>query len=832
MKKRILSLLLACVMVLTLLPALLLSAGAEEGEVVFTSSFWEEAQAGKITYDLEAERVSYTGAWKATILDEKYAPSVLEYINPRVKGEDSEGLWALAVNGHGEITQYGYSQWWWGSLPGSGAMNLETYTMGFSNPQGITNYLYTVKEEGEFDIAVEIDNYAAPVDEHHEYFMCVMVNEQMVWPKYGGSYQYSNISAWSAFEGDVNWYLVTPDTTQEALNEALSSMRARVTKNDRVEICYRWSYKGDSTVHAEATAMPKITGKVAVGPEQKYLAIRENGVVIDVIAADGQIAVLPVYQGDGVFRGWDMDGDGVGDAQAGATVSLAAFDADVVFADAVTIGVSKFFESIPTLDAENNPVFRNNWQVGVYDSSIGAFVPFASPADSYGIITTGPNVWSKQGGGLYTHTGMIAFSACTESDPYMNEINYTAPYSGSLLFDLEKLTCRRQQAPAADYIAYNFAVYKNGEKIWPADADMFRVKSPDVYTEGTCDYEALDIVRAAGFPLDLTVEKGDVISFRTQQANANNWMAHIHPTVVYETLEETPVAVSADIDIGTDLDLNFYVEIIASREGAVAGLEYWTVKPSDAMLMNGGTILEGSYDETRNLYKFTYEGLTAKQMANVIYVRPFSYVDDVDQAVYGDVVPFSIQMYADRAFGRSAKLDKVLAALLTYGANVQSEFAYNVGNMANANLDPMLYPGSLDSVLNDVYAQGEGENPITGASLLLNNQLAFKFVTDEVEGATAYVLEFSEDPTFATSQKVDMQPTKEPGQQKAAVSLDLADLDKTYYVRAVIDNVPGATLTYSLESYVSRVSMTCGEGMYHTLNALVHVSRALEAYLA
>ncbi|MBQ8351282.1 MAG: hypothetical protein IJY20_04475 [Clostridia bacterium] len=840
MKTRIFSLILACIMLLSVVPALFLVAGAEgEAEVAFTSSFYEEAQAGKITYDAEAQTVAYGGAWQAAILAPgNYAPIILDRMNPRMEGDDAEGYWAITPTANEGINANGWSQWWWGSLPGAGLMNLETYTIGFSNPQGISTYVYTVTEEGEFDISMEIDNFVAPVDENNQFFMSIMVNEKMVWPSYGGTYRYaitpdsSGNVAQTIFQGDGNWYKVTPETTIETLNEALSSLSARVKEGDRIEVCYRLA-PYTTYVHAEATAMPKITGTVATGERAiQYLAICENGEVLSTSKIEGGAVVLPEYTGTQLFRGWDVNGDGVADIRAGATLDATTFDADIIYANAVTVGTTKWADHIPTLDANNMPIFTGNWQTGVFDTSTGTFALFGAEADAYRIITTSGSVWGGAGGGLYVDNGKIAFSGCTAEDSFMNEINYTAEYSGNVQFDLDKLVLRREGAKAEDYISFNFAVYVNDEKVWPADADMFNITSPNMYSDATCDYDGLADIKAGGFPLSMTLEKGDVVSLRTQLGNANNWMAYIHPTVTYQTLNETPLAVSADVTIGTDLGLNFYVEIVAPREGVQAGLEYWTNKPSSAQILRGGTPLEGIYDETTGFYKFTYGDLSAKEMTKLIYVRPYSYVGEED-IIYGDIVPFSIQMYADKAFGRSAKLDKVLATMLTYGGNAQSNFGYGMQNMANANVPADLRPGIFNGLLNDVYAQGEGENPITGASLLLDNQLGFKFTIGNIEGAEKYVLEFADNPEFTDAVTVDMVTTKEGLEQKASVFVNLSELDKTYYVRVVVDEVPGATLTYSMESYVARISNTdCSEGMYQVLISLVQFSRAIEEYLA
>lgn len=832
MKKRIFSMLLACVMLLSAVPALFLVAGAAEGKVVFTSSFWEEAQAGKITYDQAKETVTYGGNWQAAILGTgSYEPIILNRMNP-LKNEQDTGLWAVTKLANKGMNSNGWSQWGWGSFPGSGLLNLETYTIGLSNAQGISLYMYTVTEQGGFDVSIEIEKFAAPANENKEFFMCVMVNEKMVWPTCGGTYEYNTSGTASAiFEGDENWYKVTVDTTQEMLNEALSTLTTRVKTGDRIEVCYRLA-PYTKYERPEVTAMPKIKGVAAVGlPKQQYLAVCDYRDVLSVTKIEGGEVVLPAYTGTELFRGWDINGDGVVDGRAGETLDVSRYDTNLICAVAVTAGSSKWLSHIPALDSECMPIFTGSWQTGVYDIAAGTFSPFSAEADINGIIPAGASTWSKKGGGFYTTTGKFAYSGCAAGEGYMGEINYTAEQSGNILFDLEQLILRREGAKVTDYISFNFAVYVNGEKVWPVEGDMFNISSPNVIADKSYDYDALADIRAGGFPISLDVQKGDVISLRTQQGNATSTMAYIHPTVTYVVSSEKPVAVSADVTIGTDLGLNFYVEVVAGREGAVAGLEYWTSEPSAEMLKNGGTKLEGTYQQASGLYKFTYGGLTAKEMSKLVYVRPYSYVGE--DVIYGEVIPFSIQMYAEKAFGRSGKLDKLLVAMLTYGANAQSAFGYNMTNLPNANIPELLLLDIFNGELNNVYAQGEGENPITGVSLLLNNQLGFKFTIRNIEGAEKYVLEFADNPEFTDAVKVDMVSTQEGEEQKASVFLNFAELDKTYYARVTVDDVAGAMLTYSMESYVCRIGNTnCTDSMYYTLMSLAQFSRAIEEYLA
>jgi hypothetical protein len=428
--------------------------------------------------------------------------------------------------------------------------------------------------------------------------------------------------------------------------------------------------------------------------------------------------------------------------------------------------------------------------------------------------------------------GQIALSGCTAEGDFLGEINYTASYNGTIEFGLDQMILEREGGSGEDYIAYDFAVFKNGEKIWPVDEEWFHVSSPEKCATGAGTYDALADFYANGFPLSIEVEKEDVISLRTQQSNSITWMLHPKPTVNYTELAETPMAAKADITISEDLGFNFYVCVVNAREDVEVGLEYWTAKPSELLLQKGGTPLEGAFDEASGFYKFTYDGITAKKMADSIYVRPYSYVGE--DVIYGGLAEFSVQKYAETAFGQSEELDKLLGALLTYGAQTQVLFNYrsDTDRLANKNVPDALRPGTFTGNLNNVYAQGEGENPITGASLLLNNRLGLKFVVDDVEGAASYVLEYATTEDFADAKTVEMVATKTEPQHKASFDISFAELGQTFYVRAVIDGEAGATLTYSFETYFDRVQYECDFGLYYALSALATFDRALADYLA
>lgn len=829
MKKRILSLLLVGAMLVCAMPALFLAGGAADNQVAFTASFYEEAQAGKITYDTETAEVSYGGAWKAGFFLKENTGAMtivpLSRICPKVANlaMTESSYTALLANP-------GWDPFYWGSPNGSGMLNLDNYGFAFGNLQCINLYQYQVAEEGTFNLSVEIDHY---VPTTYTYYFAVMVNQVMVWPTVGADYTYNGSYLAESPDTEGIWFHVTPETTVEEINDALQTLRATIKKGDTVEFCYRFgdtgtAYKGIRENFA--ICHPKLTASTGEIKKVQYVRIMESGKLISTTAVEDGLYTLPAYTGTETFVGWDVNGDGAIDYLPGTQLNISGWNADIVNVNAITVGTSRWIDNLPELDANGVPTYIGGWQTGAYSTQEGVFKLFGN-LNTDGILCIESSPWGSTGGGLYRtgRTSLIALSGCYEGGPFLSEINWTADYNGSIEFGLDKIVLKAEGG-STDYIAYNFAVYKNGEKIWPTDTEWFHSSTDEPSENRNAEYDAMEDFTAAGFPLSITVEKGDVISFRTQQGNTNTWMLYAQPTVTYTALSESPLAVKADLTLDTDLDMNFYLTVVNGRDNVELGLEYWTMQPTESMLEKGGKTLEGRFDEKSGFYVFSYGNLTAKQMADTVYIRPYSYVGD--DVIYGAVSSFSIRQYAETVLGQSDAMDKLLGSLLSYGAQAQLLFDYNnaTENLANANVADDFRSLTFNDTLNNVYAQGEGENPITSASLLLNNRVGMKFVVKAVEGAETYVLEYAKDAAFTDAKTVEMVSTRDGEEKKASFDLTFAELGDTFYVRAVIDGEAGATLTYSFESYFDRVQADCDDGLYGLLSALANFERGLANY--
>lgn len=200
---------------------------------------------------------------------------------------------------------------------------------------------------------------------------------------------------------------------------------------------------------------------------------------------------------------------------------------------------SAFLSCPPTWDSSTETVtWQGGWQIGTFRTDTSVFTPF-SVMNEAGILSTAGTVWGA-GGGLYVtnNQGQIAVSACLPENDLVNEIRYTAPYNGRAVLSYDRLECEREGATTADYIGFSFAIYLNGERLWPAAGEWFTYQSTTTYT-ADATLSALTAVQQNGLPLTVALAEGDVISFRTRQLNANTWMLHADPTVTYTLVEHT-----------------------------------------------------------------------------------------------------------------------------------------------------------------------------------------------------------------------------------------------------------------------------------------------------
>lgn len=697
----------------------------------------------------------------------------------------------------------------------------------------VTAIQYTVPEDGAWGMQIG----AVSESSGNGHAIAIFVNDKLVWPTTGTA-------------GAVNtWYAFTKTTTTEMLNTILRPLAMNLKAGDKV------SFVTGKT--GDAMYWEPIMQKLEGVPLYLTLSDPYGSNTQNIKVTSGQTVTLPTYEGDLIFFGWDADGDGTADYADGATITIGETAPTLT---AVILKPSKFYEQLPTWDANNEVVLiPGDWAFGAYEKATGNYLPGQYCVAPF-VATTSGGPWGTGAPALYdsARTGIVvANNTLTygsghtfdkEEGSYIASLQYTAAYNGSLALDFDALTIKRElnenETPDAAPIVGGIAIYMDGEKVWPTEGEYYWFDSSVVLANeenkgifsgrsDVCDFYAL--MKADGtwpFPLNIDgVEMGDVLDIRVVRGTPYNWYFDIRPTVMYTKLNETPMVSATSVDLAENFDLNIYANILFKNDDSTVKMEYWLTKPSETALANGGKALE-LVGEENGLYKFTYKGLTAKQMTDVIYVRP--YTENANGGAYGAVAAVSIRDYALSAMGRDDKLDDLLVAMLNYGSDAQNLFGYADDDLANASLTESQKGMTCDQdKINSVYARGEGDTPIRSASLILGNSIGMKYTVDLVEGATTYELEVSKNADFSDSTKLTMIATAEGKEMKAIYNVKLGDMKDTFYVRAVVDGTAGATLTYSVDSYIIRINeASSDDATWHMTMTLACLQQKLAAYQA
>ncbi len=185
--------------------------------------------------------------------------------------------------------------------------------------------------------------------------------------------------------------------------------------------------------------------------------------------------------------------------------------------------------------------------------------------------------------------------------------------------------------------------------------------------------------------------------------------------VLAENDKATPTVMHAD-DLNVDfcnLDFANDVHIVYAVKSDDPNLKLliWTEPQTDYVLGTQTATLSPLPDKTtikgEEYTLFIYDGIVAKQMTDVVYVR--ACIDGGDTVTYGNAHKYSILQYACNKLGitgtasTNAKLITALEKMLEYGAAMQEYFGYRTDNLATDDFTQIkLTAGTLS----DGFAQG------------------------------------------------------------------------------------------------------------------------------
>lgn len=839
--KRIISFLLVAVMVLGCMPFMPILA-AEEGKII---SRYTDAVAD-FTFTVDSEKNKN----EAGMSDEDYmaflrdpATFAISFGNAAWKvgviGDD--GAFTPFTRVMAMIADYGAGTHDvnWASTEEAYLSRIEPYMAGgsvgiwtsttplwwlnSSNKTGLTSgsgnnlmpaMVYTVEK----DCTVTFSFAALQDLSNHS--IAILVDGQMIWPNAGASILDTS-----------KYYTVGKNANLDIVNVALLSAAGTELKAGQ-QVAFVVRGGGDSLL-LEPVISEFVAGQTAISVVHPY------GTNETILSAPGEIYTLPAYNGKNIFLGWDTNGDGVADKQAGETVEVPNKAAYTI--TGCVVESSAFANSYPTYDATARAtVFHDNWTLGRYVMADGTYEPFAT-GNGQGHIYVDTGMWGSTGGGFYLGNGMIAFSGCYgEEGPYAVSLRTTVDYSGKVAVDFDRLEGWRQlnSNEFADsttagghtevYLAYDFAIFHNGEKIFPTDGDWWHWQSDKTYNNNRAGEDMADNFREIVGELICDVTAGDTFEFRIRQGEESCWMFYCDAVLRYTELSATPRVEKVEVtpEAG-EIALDFCVSTLMAEEGAVNGLLLWTAAQQNYDPATGIDLT--AIAEEGGMTYFRYNGFAAKNMTDKVYVVAYS--KTADETVYSNPVAYTVKDVADAMLANlTGEARNFLVSLLNYGANAQNVFGYNTNTPANESLDREEREPEFDSsALQNVYAQtGEG-NKVKSVSLICGSKLGFKFMTDAVEGATAYQIEIATNADFTDSTKVDMVNAAEGSEKKAIVYIDGADLGATFYIRVLVDGQAGAVLTYSIQTYMARMMETLDDNTYYLVQSLVLLAEAYAA---
>ena len=180
---------------------------------------------------------------------------------------------------------------------------------------------------------------------------------------------------------------------------------------------------------------------------------------------------------------------------------------------------------------------------------------------------------------------------------------------------------------------------------------------------------------------------------------------------------------ASNIKAGDSLDIYFYVE----KADIPSGANYKAVINrvySDGRGTQTETIPCSEWSPYDAYYRFCFDGIAAKEMADEVYVV----ITDSNGKAVSEICVESIQRYALRVLGKTSdtKLQTALVDMLNYGAACQLHFKYNVEDLASTGLteEQMDWASEIPSYNSN--ALNKGEN-FGFASVSAENKLKLTF---------------------------------------------------------------------------------------------------------
>ncbi len=175
--------------------------------------------------------------------------------------------------------------------------------------------------------------------------------------------------------------------------------------------------------------------------------------------------------------------------------------------------------------------FNGHWTMGYLPLAGGStYTKYGAMFNNLqSILMTNGDADAWTHGGMYMPTGRLALVP-----NYATTITYHAPKDGNIDISLLRLS---SHAEKASVYGAKFAIFKNGERIWPTTSNAGDANGYYVYSSGSSYAASLEFsfLEAAAayeaFPTNLSVQAGDMIQFAMTRGSSN--MGYCEPCIAY-----------------------------------------------------------------------------------------------------------------------------------------------------------------------------------------------------------------------------------------------------------------------------------------------------------
>lgn len=298
------------------------------------------------------------------------------------------------------------------------------------------------------------------------------------------------------------------------------------------------------------------------------------------------------------------------------------------------------------------------------------------------------------------------------------------------------------------------------------------------------------------------------------------------------TVEDLFTLNGASVNLGTDLDMKFFIKPSDLSEG-----ETYTAKMVRTYADGSTDTQEETVSEiySDGDYYVTYKGLAAKEMGDKIAVTIYDSEGNAVSETWTD----SIKDYVGRAmvtYADNADAVAMFEDMLNYGAAAQTAFNYDVNNLVNADLNKAVaeVTGTNVSANND-------RDYWNGAELRLEGAITFKafFKSDKVTQDMSAEVTFTNykgtaTTTYTVAGSDFGKDANDTDWYVPVTGLVIADTDTV--ITITIKNADGTevvTVTDSIASYVIRYNaLSNADADYVALNkAIMALGATAETYL-